>query len=328
MNFEEFKSKYLKKDVQEYPNKVPSNPQVSVCVQTYQHSQFIKDCLESILMQKHNFTYEILIGEDASTDGTRNICKEYADRYPDKIRLFLHHRENNICILGTPTGRFNQLYNFYSARGEFIAICDGDDYWTDPEKLQKQFDFMTQNDRYAICGHDAYIINGTKVVTESKLPEALKRDFNSVEVQKGIFILSLSAFFKNVGQYPPECLRVINFDTLIFTYLGKFGAYKYMDYIKPAAYRQHQGGIWSSKKRDWQELSELNTFFWISKYFKRINQRELQDYHGLKVVKKSISYLVTSSEANYWILIKHLFKLKYPKFTVRIIRIRDRFIGK
>src|SRR5690606_3242170 len=132
-------------------------------------------------------------------------------------------------------------------------FCEGDDYWTDPEKLQKQFDFMSTHPEYSICGHDAFILEDGKIIKESKLPESQKKDFKSTEVQKGIFVLTLSAFFKNTHTYPYECLNVINFDTFLFAYIGQFGHYKYMDSIKPACYRLHSGGMWSAKKRDWQE---------------------------------------------------------------------------
>ena len=75
-----------------------NNPVVSVCVQAYQHESYIHDCIQSILSQKTNFKFEILIGEDQSSDKTRDICKDYAKKYPKVIRLFLHNRENNIRI--------------------------------------------------------------------------------------------------------------------------------------------------------------------------------------------------------------------------------------
>ncbi len=145
MDFKEFKQKYEHKKVEEQPNQVPAQPVVSVCVVTYQHKPYIKQCLDGILMQKTDIPFEILLGEDASTDGTREICLEYAAKYPDKIRLFLHHRENNIKIGGNPSGRFNFLYNSFVARGKYIALCEGDDYWIDPLKLQKQVDFLEEN---------------------------------------------------------------------------------------------------------------------------------------------------------------------------------------
>jgi glycosyltransferase involved in cell wall biosynthesis len=159
MNFEEFKKKYEKVPVDLYLNQVTEHSLVSVCVQTYQQSAYIKDCLEGILMQKTNFPFEILLGEDQSTDGTREICMEYAQKYPDKIRLFLHHRENNIKINGRQTGLFNFLYNFFNSRGKYIAICEGDDYWTDPLKLQNQVNEMETNLDINICSHPVVIMN-------------------------------------------------------------------------------------------------------------------------------------------------------------------------
>jgi glycosyltransferase involved in cell wall biosynthesis len=108
-------------------------------------------------MQVTDIYYEILIGEDDSGDGTREICLEYAQKYPDKIRLFLHSRENNIKINGKPTGKFNFLYNLYKANGKYIALCEGDDYWTDSNKLQKQVDFLKSHPEFSFCFHNAYV---------------------------------------------------------------------------------------------------------------------------------------------------------------------------
>src|SRR5699024_4437306 len=102
MDFEDFKSSYQKFPVEHYPNSAPYNPMVSVCVQTYQHGYYINECLDGIVMQETDFSYEILLGDDGSTDGTRESCVEYAEKYPDKIRLFLHNRENNIKVGDQP----------------------------------------------------------------------------------------------------------------------------------------------------------------------------------------------------------------------------------
>jgi glycosyltransferase involved in cell wall biosynthesis len=126
-------------------------PLVSVTVTAYQHVNYIKECLDGILMQKTNFEFEIIIGEDESTDGTRDLCIEYAVKYPEKVRLFLRDRklsqyyENNKLIC-----RFNGRWNRKSCRGKYIAWCDGDDYWTDPLKLQKQVDFLDVNEEYGL----------------------------------------------------------------------------------------------------------------------------------------------------------------------------------
>src|SRR5690554_5823117 len=188
MEFEVFKEKYQHKSVVEYPNRVIDKPAVSVCVPTYQHVAYIQECLDSIIKQKTTFPFEIIVGEDNSTDGTREICIKYANRYPTKIRLLLHNKENKVSVLGKTTGGFNNLYNFYSAKGKYIARCEGDDYWTDIYKLQKQFDFMEANPNYFVCGHDAFIAGESGIVKMSKLPDSQKRDLSSDQNQYGGFI--------------------------------------------------------------------------------------------------------------------------------------------
>lgn len=131
-------------------------PLVSVTVAAYQHEPYIKQCLEGILMQQTNFPFEIILGEDDSKDNTRAICIEYAEKYPEKIRLFL--RDRNISHLKDKNGklikRLNGVFGFsrMSARGKYLACCEGDDYLTDPLKLQKQVDFLEENPEYVLVG--------------------------------------------------------------------------------------------------------------------------------------------------------------------------------
>ena len=136
------------------------NPIVTVIVETYQHKDYIKDCIEGILMQETDFEFEVIIGEDGSDDGTREICIEYAERYPNKIRLFLRNRETSQLYdeNGNYIYRFNALWNHMSARGKYIAWCEGDDYWTDPKKLQKQIRILEANPNYSLCFHNAKVI--------------------------------------------------------------------------------------------------------------------------------------------------------------------------
>ena len=126
----------------ELPNEVPLAPVVSVVVVTYNHAEHIAQALDSILMQRTSFPIEICIGEDGSTDGTREICLEYAKKYTDKIRLFCRSAEGKIHIFGIKTGRRNHLQTRLATRGKYIALCEGDDFWIDPDKLQKQYELM------------------------------------------------------------------------------------------------------------------------------------------------------------------------------------------
>src|SRR5690606_30314404 len=128
------------------------SPMVSVRVATYQHAPYIANCLDSLLMQKTTFPFEIIVGEDESTDGTREICIEYAKKFPDRIRLFLRDRTLSQYIVdGKVVARFNSRWNNMSCRGRYVAICEGDDSWMNPNKLQMQVDFLESNPDYSMC---------------------------------------------------------------------------------------------------------------------------------------------------------------------------------
>lgn len=120
------------------------NPVVSVHMITYNHEPYIRQAIEGVMMQKTDFEFELIIGEDASQDKTREICFEYQKKYPDKIRVLWWHE--NVSKLGG-----NSRRNMARCRGEFIAFCEGDDYWTDPLKLQKQVDVMRQHPDVGFC---------------------------------------------------------------------------------------------------------------------------------------------------------------------------------
>lgn len=122
-------------------------PLVSISCITYNHASYIKECIDGFLMQKTNFNFEVLIHDDHSTDGTEEIIKEYAKQYPDIIKP-LFEKENQYS-LGKTIG--SAVWNLPRARGEYIAICEGDDYWTDPYKLQKQVDFLESHPDYGMC---------------------------------------------------------------------------------------------------------------------------------------------------------------------------------
>ena len=127
------------------------SPVVSVHMITYNHEPYIRQAIEGVMMQKTDFEYELVIGEDCSQDKTREICFEYQKKYPDKIRVLWWHE--NVSKLGG-NGRRNRA----RCRGEFIAFCEGDDYWIDPLKLQKQVDAMRRylNVGFCFCGSKRY----------------------------------------------------------------------------------------------------------------------------------------------------------------------------
>ena len=150
---------YQKVNIVEYNNIVPKNVFVSVVVVTYNHVNYIRECLNGILSQRTNFEYEIILGDDESNDGTRKICEEYAQKFPSIIRFFLHSRANNIRVNNRPTGRFNFLYNLNMTNGKYICYCEGDDYWIDSYKLSKQVDYFSANNDFGLVHTDFDTLN-------------------------------------------------------------------------------------------------------------------------------------------------------------------------
>ena len=122
-------------------------PLVSISCITYNHAPYIRQCLEGFITQKTNFAYEVLIHDDASTDGTSEIIQEYENKYPDIIKPI--YESENQYHKGVPIG--SEVWNVPRAQGKYIALCEGDDYWTDPNKLQKQVDYMEQHPEIDLC---------------------------------------------------------------------------------------------------------------------------------------------------------------------------------
>ena len=136
---------------------------LSVCVPTYNHEQYIGQMLEGALMQQTSFDFEIVIGDDASTDTTPDIIRKYDAEKPDLarpgiIRAFLHSENQGPKEPREFAGRNNVLQLLKACKGEYVAMCEGDDYWTDPLKLQKQVDFLDQNPDFSVCHHNMEVI--------------------------------------------------------------------------------------------------------------------------------------------------------------------------
>jgi len=130
---------------------------VSVCVPTFNHKNYISRMLDGALEQKTTFPFEIVVGDDGSTDGSQEIIRSYQEQYPDIIKAFLHTENQGPFEPREFAGRNNVLQLLKACRGEYVAMCEGDDYWTDPYKLQKQVDFMENNPDFSICHHNMLV---------------------------------------------------------------------------------------------------------------------------------------------------------------------------
>ena len=262
---------------------------VAIWMITFNHENFIEQAVESVMMQKTNFKYKLFIGEDFSTDKTREICIGLKEKYPNKIELLLQS-EN----IGGYKNAQDLYKKCYESGAKYIAMCEGDDYWTDPLKLQKQVDFLEENLEFVVSYHNAMVIDEKgEIINKSKLSPSFQTDYTSSELKCGGNLLTLAVLFRNVKWYKNlfnKTDRVVNGDTFLFTILGEYGHAKYDGSIKPAVYRSHFGGVWSGLNAIDKFLASSYTFHELSKYFS--DKGDLQPLKCLQV--KEENYLVRS----------------------------------
>lgn len=226
-----------------------ASTKVSVSLITYNHAPYIAQAIDSALMQQTNFPFEIVIGEDKSKDGTREIVVRYQSTHPDRVRTLLHDRSNLSLANGKPTGNWNFANNIKNCRGHYIALLDGDDYWTSPHKLQKQADYLDQNPDCALCYHNVQILDESdparielheKKLGKKTLKNLLRGNFMqtcSVMFRAGLFSDFPDWFFQSpLGDWP---LHVLN---------AQHGNIGYIHEVL-GVYRKHASGAFSRKRR-------------------------------------------------------------------------------
>ncbi|MEE1096154.1 MAG: glycosyltransferase [Paludibacteraceae bacterium] len=162
---------------------------VSVICEVYNHEPYLRECLEGFVMQQTNFLYEILIHDDASTDGSVAIIREYEQKYPNLFKP-IYQKENQYSK-GVSIWRDIQIPR---AQGKYIAICEGDDYWTDPLKLQKQVDILEADETLMACCTDCSVVDNHSALLKEKRGGVVKGDI------QGRY--NLRDFFRDNHQYP------------------------------------------------------------------------------------------------------------------------------
>lgn len=225
-----------------------SNPLVSVLMVTYNHKKFINQAIESVLEQKSNFSYEIVIGDDNSNDKTTDIVLDYQSKYPETIKVLLANQN-----LGHYTGNvsLNFVRTYRACRGKYIAILEGDDYWTSQYKLQKQVDFLEKNNECSTCFHNVRVIYESQYrAPEIFINNLTKDSFDLSDILKFNFIPTCSVMFRNglFEEIPGWCYKTPMFDWPLHILNAHYGEMAYIKDIM-AVYRIRQEGIWGHKNR-------------------------------------------------------------------------------
>lgn len=225
---------------------------VSVCMITYNHEKYLKQAIDGVLMQKTNFDFELVIANDNSPDTTVSIIEEYRSSHPNGHKIkFLNNKTN----LGMMPNFIQALEN---CSGEYIALCDGDDYWTDENKLQKQVDLLDKNTDLAICFHPVNIDNDGTILKDT-ITKKVASITTIYDLVKGNYIHTCAAVYRNhlFEKLPDYFHKAPVGDYFLHLLNSRHGSIYCIDEIM-ANYRVHGTSYWSSKKQT--ERSEI----WIA----------------------------------------------------------------
>lgn len=272
-----------------------ATPLISVLVHTYQHAEYIQQCMEGILAQKTAFAFEIVIGDDGSTDGAYSIVKEYQEKHPHKIRL-LHSTPNMGRYTGS--GIINVIRSIRACRGKYIAFIEGDDYWTSTLKLERQVSLLEENPDYSASIHDVEIIgdwNGeefifdhgknTLITFSEQLTDAAPLAFGSL-IGKREVLADLPDWYLKTPYQDRFCMALLASTGPVIRIPEKLGVY-----------RRHAGGITASKEfynfsttaRVWEMHWNCRNYFHPAGY----------EYYD-RMMRRSIGQLLRASRRPSW----------------------------
>lgn len=264
-----------------------SDPQVSIICNAFNHGKYIRDALEGFVTQKTDFAFEVLVHDDASTDNTADIIREYEAKYPDIIKP-IYQTENQYSKGGKITRRFQTP----RVKGKYVALCEGDDYWTDPLKLQKQYDFLKANSEYTMCTCSCVWLDMRTGKRLNTCMTDVDRDVSIDEIilekngrpfQYATFFLR-SDLFKNLPDWAQEFGVG---DTPLAIYLAMNGKVRMLSDIM-VVYRNHAKGSWTSRI-DENPQNKIKAFYKMIEGLNAFNKATDSKYQA--IVLKRINLL-------------------------------------
>lgn len=287
-------------------SQLESCPKVSVAMITYNHEQFIEQAVRSVMMQETDFDYELIIGEDCSTDNTREIVLRLKEEFPDKIKLILHTQN---------VGMMKNFITVYEAcEGKYVALLEGDDYWTDAHKLSIQVEYMEVNLECSMCFHLGSVFNYDANNFNDDYKKFHCNDITTVSdlIDNNYIILTMSMLFRNaVIDIPDWFVDVKNGDTVLQFLLVEKGHLCCIE-RNMGTYRRHNQGVYSSS-------STLVRLLYKAETFSNLNER----YDYLYCDKVNINNIYAAISLEY--LKQGTKKLGWKYFKMSIFSRRGGF---
>lgn len=262
-------------------------PLVSISCITYNHAPYIKQCLDGFLNQVTNFEYEVLIHDDASTDGTSSILECYAQKYPHLFNIYI--QKNNQYSQGN--GFIGLKINAERAKGKYLAFCEGDDYWNDPLKLQKQIDFLEKNEDY-VLSHTCY-----SIYDESK-----KEIHKSIDIYRNNKSAEMS--------FSPTDLLTFRYKILTLTVVTRTDSYLKVLNADPFLY---SGYFLMGDTQAWYDLSKLGKIHYLKDFTSIYRIREGSATREINIERK-LRFFLSSYEMRLYIAKRDNLQDLYPEF--------------
>ncbi len=262
---------------------------VSVAMITHNHERFITQAVESVMMQQTSFNFEVVIGEDCSTDNTRQILIELQRKYPNKLKLRL--QEQN-------TGGYENFRQVLQAcRGQYLAILEGDDFWTSPQKLQTQADALDKNPDWSICAHRVKVFFEDGSQPSCLAPESDPKPVSTLDdLARGPFVYTSAAVFRRipVELYPDWFFHVEIGDYAQSLFYAQHGKIGFIDEVM-SAYRKHVGGFWSPLDSLTQRTSLARDLRIIACHLEWRHRRGLESQAAHALLKNLKTHLANGS---------------------------------
>lgn len=289
------------------------SPLVSICCITYNQAPYIRQCLEGFIMQKTNFSIEIIIHDDASTDGTQDIIKEYKKKYPHLIKAIFQSKNQ----YSNGVKRILATFVFPHTKGKYIALCEGDDYWTDPLKLQKQVDFLEKKTDFTMSFHGAQIKRTNNEIGKEAAPmyiDIKNKEYTSKELfEKWVAPTASMVFRKDILNY--DIIKhpaVLNSDIIMVLLAADKGKiYGFSEQM--SVYRIHEGGVTWNIDMNTMRLKEYPIHYrFIKRTFKKvpskiINKKIASTYrhlaHYYKDEKDYLNLLIAFFKKVYYLIL-------------------------
>jgi glycosyltransferase involved in cell wall biosynthesis len=258
-------------------------PLVDIVLIAYNHERYVGQAIESVLAQQTDFAYRLIIGDDCSTDNTQAIIKSYAEQYPNLIKTMLDSEHRGFRHKDRVGIKALDVCN-----AKYVAFLDGDDYWTDPSKLQKQVAFLETHPDFSICYHNARMFyeDGSRETTNWLQPD--HKEVSTLEDLLFVnFIPTCSVVFRRglLGEWPDWLFTLGMADWPIHIMNAQHGKIEYLNEVM-ATYRVHDKGTWSSRTQveQWLDvirmLDHINVYLGL-KYKKQVRAAKAEWYYQL-----------------------------------------------